>query len=335
MRRAGTVALGLLVILAILLAVNVFVLGSQSEGAAVSADGGEILELSTTDLQVFDSPATAPGARAQPPIVLLHCFGCSSQWWDPVLGQLNRRHRVIRIDLIGQGGSAKPTSGYEIDAQAAAAAEALSELDARGATVVGHSLGGMVATALAERASELVDRVVTIGTPAEPGTSGLPTIDRVVRTPVIGEALWRIRIDSLIESGYESAFAPGFDVEAAFDDPDRVVEDNRAMTYNAYSEAGEAGGDFLEEQSIPTRLSAAGVPLLAILGAEDEILDAAEASSGYEEALDVQVEVLEGVGHSPNVESPEQTAELILGFAAGGAVTESRAGRQGSGESES
>ena len=82
---------------------------------------------------------------------------------EPDPSRPQREHRVVRIDLIGHGGSEKPQSGYEIDSQAAAAAEALNSLGVQGATVVGHSLGGSVATSLAEQASELVDRIVLIG----------------------------------------------------------------------------------------------------------------------------------------------------------------------------
>ena len=64
---------------------------------------------------------------------------------------MRQDHRVIRVDLLGHGGSDKPGAGYEMADQASAVAEALAELDVFGATVVGNSLGGTVATALAEQ----------------------------------------------------------------------------------------------------------------------------------------------------------------------------------------
>ncbi len=57
------------------------------------------------------------------------------------------------------------------------------------------------------------------------------------------------------------------------------------------------------------------MPLLVIFGAEDQIYDAEEAIAPYEDIAGVQTQLLEGVGHSPNVEVPEELAPLILKFA--------------------
>ena len=315
MRRALKFVLVALVVLLALGIVNALVLDSQTKPAEVTADGGEIETASSVDLQVFDSPATGPGPEGAP-IVLLHCFGCSSQWWNPILEQLNERHRVVRVDLIGHGGSEKPQSGYEIEAQAAAAAEALNSLGVQGATVVGHSLGGIVASSLAEQASELVDRVVLIGVPSESGEASLPFTEKVIRTPVIGQATWRLRLDAMIKRGYESAFAPGTDVSEVFPgDPDRVVDDNRAMTYDSFTSASERADDFLEEQPVASRLAATGVPLMWIDGSEDQIIDATAVSEEFHAVPGAITKLIDGVGHSPNVEAPDETAKLILDFA--------------------
>ncbi len=307
-------------------------LDSQTKPASVSADGGRIESVSSVDLQVFDSPATGPGPEGAP-IVLLHCFGCSSQWWNPMLAALNERHRVIRIDLIGHGGSEKPQSGYEVAAQGAAVAEALNSLGVVGATVVGHSLGGMVATAVAETASELVDRIVLIGTPSESGEASLPFTENVVRTPLIGQALWRLRLDSVIRNGYESAFAPGTDVSGVFPgDPDRVVDDNRAMTYDSFTAASERAGDYLDEQSIASRLTTTGVPLLWIDGSADQILEAASVAEEFHAVPGAITKLIDGVGHSPNVEAPGETAKLILDFAGVAAPAAGAGKRRGGGK---
>ena len=83
---------------------------------------------------------------------------------------LDREHRVVAVDLLGHGGSEKPDSGYSIPNQADLVAEALERLGVRHAEVVGHSLGGGVATALAERSPELVETVVIIDTRARTTT---------------------------------------------------------------------------------------------------------------------------------------------------------------------
>jgi len=72
---------------------------------------------------------------------------------------LARKHRVVAVDLLGHGGSEKPSSGYSIENQADLVAGVLGRLGVRNAEVVGHSLGGSVAVALTDpqRRAELAD----------------------------------------------------------------------------------------------------------------------------------------------------------------------------------
>ncbi len=115
------------------------------------------MELSSGDVQVTDS-----GEADGQPIVLLHGYANSLHWFDAIEPLLAENHRVIRIDLLGFGGSEKPESGYSIPEQASTVAEALIELDVQGALVAGNSMGGAVTASLAEQASQLVDRAVMI-----------------------------------------------------------------------------------------------------------------------------------------------------------------------------
>ena len=55
---------------------------------------------------------------------------------------------------------------------------------------------------------------------------------------------------------------------------------------------------------------------MVIFGAEDQIFDADEAIAAYEEIPGVRTATIEGAGHSPQVETPEKLAPLILEFAA-------------------
>jgi pimeloyl-ACP methyl ester carboxylesterase len=319
-RRALRIALIAIVVLIALLIVNWRVLDSQTRPAEVNAAGGKLVEVNGVTLQYTDQAATKPGAEGEP-IVLLHCFTCSGRWWDPIIPLLSEHHRIITFDLLGHGGSEKPGSGYEIESQSAAIAAAMNELGVRQATVVGHSLGGLVATSLAEQSSDLVDRVVLIATPAESGESKGPFLAGLATTPVIGEALWRLKLPSMIRSQYSSFFKPGTDVSDVFDDSERVVDDLRNMTYDAYSKTSSASDDFLDGGSVPSRLTTTGVPVLAIDGADDQILDSSELLEKYEAIPGARVVPIDDAGHSPNVEQPEETATAIVDFAdAGGAV---------------
>lgn len=318
MRRLLKIGGLALIVLIALLAVNAYILDKQTRPAAVNAPGGkltaDLAEDQPLDLQYVDHPATGPGPEGEP-IVLLHCYTCSLRWWDQIVPLLNQRHRVITFDLLGHGGSEKPTSGYEIENQAAAVAAALNELGVSTATVVGHSMGGLVATSLREQAGDLIDKVVLIDSPAASGEASLPATAKIGTWPVLGEALWRVKLPAMVKSAAASSFAPGTDVSEVFpDQPDRVVDDLDAMTYKSFEQSAQAADDFLDHGGLPSRLRAVGGDVMVIMGAEDQILDADEVLDQFGVVPGARLVTIDDAGHSPNVEQPEQTADQILDF---------------------
>ena len=316
MKRAAWIIVAVLVLVAVAVTANTITVSNETKGAEVTAEGGEILELSNGDVQVLETPAKSakPGA----PIVLIHGYAASLHWWDSMVPLLSEDHRVITIDLLGHGGSDKPSGGYDMENQASLVAEALSRLRVQGAVVVGHSMGGSVATALATQSSELVDRVVILdsGPNNKDYGPGLPFLAKLGYVPVVGQLLNRITPDSAVEDGYEDAFAPGYDIESGFENPDQVVDDYRAMTYTSFDESHDEADAYTSEQALNDRLADAAVPVMAIFGSEDQIVDADKAIAAYEEIPGVRTATIEGAGHSPHVETPEETAPLILEFAA-------------------
>jgi pimeloyl-ACP methyl ester carboxylesterase len=314
LRRGLKILIAIVAVLAVLLAANTIAVDNETKPAEVTVDGGRILQLSAGDLQVWEDGPTA-GGSGDPPIVLIHCYSCSLHWWDHIVPLLNERHRVIRVDLLGHGGSEKPQSDYSMEDQAALVGEALNQLGVEGAIVVGHSLGATVAAALAEQSSELVDRVVDIDQAPDDSFGSLPFIARLAYVPVLGEFLDRVTPDFAVKDGYEDAFAPGFEIDSGFDTDDQVVDDFRAMTYTSFDESSSAEDDYTEEIPLDERLTSAAVPLLVIFGDEDQIYDSDESIAAYEDVPGVRTALVEGAGHSPNVEKPEETARLILEFA--------------------
>jgi pimeloyl-ACP methyl ester carboxylesterase len=309
MRRGWKILIVVVAALVVLLGLNAVAVDRQTKPAEVTVAGGKILKLPDGDLQAVER-----GPRNGPPVVLIHCFTCAIDWWDGVMPLLSRRHRVIAIDLLGHGGSEKPTSGYSITNQADLVAQALGKLDVRDATVVGHSLGGGVAVALASQSPDLVNRVVIIDTASAKDSGSLGFLANLAFTPVIGEALWRIKPDFAIRKGLEAAFAPGFDV------PDAFVDDVKRMTFTAYDSAARALDDYKGEEPLAERMKETGKPLMVLMGEEEQIIDDPQAAlDEYTEAVPTALtDLIQGVGHSPNVEEPKLTATLILTFDAAG-----------------
>lgn len=307
MRRGWKILIGVVVVLVVLLGLNALSVDNETKAASVTEPGGKILDLSGGDLEVVER-----GPKGAAPIVLIHCFTCAINYWDAMIPRLERGHRVIAIDLLGHGGSEKPKSGYSVSNQADLVAEALDKLGVTDAEVVGHSLGGAVAVALAQQSAQLVNRVVIVDTPPTHEEGDLGLVAKLGFAPVIGEAFWRIKPDFAVKKGLEVAFAPGFDVPEAF------VEDVDRMNFSAYDDSASGFDDYTKEEPLDQRMRETGKPLLVIMGAEEQIIDEpAKRLAEYRVNVPgAQTKLIAGAGHSPNVEKPAQTAALVLGFSA-------------------
>ncbi|MEO8092926.1 MAG: alpha/beta hydrolase [bacterium] len=312
MKRRWKVLIGIAFTLAVLLAVNTVVVDQQTKPAEVTASGGQLIRLPGGEVQVLERAAQSPKPGA--PIVLLHCYACSLRWWDQLTPLLTTDHRVIRVDFLGFGGSEKPSSGYSVEDQTQLVAGAMNELDVRGAVVVGQSMGAAMAVSLAESSSQLVDRVVDISLAASNDDDQLPFLARLGYTPVLGEAIWRLTPDFAVLDSFKRAFAPDFEIPPDFED--MILDGYERMTYTSYDEAHRALRDFRDAAPLDQRMTSSLVPLMAIFGAEDQLLDPTAAAEGFEDVPGVRISTLPGIGHTPQVEAPKQTAGLIEEFAA-------------------
>lgn len=86
------------------------------------------------------------------------------------------------------------------------------------------------------------------------------------------------------------------------------------MTYSSYTGSHDAFDDYTGAEPLPQRAAATGKPILAIMGAEEQIAsDPRAALAAYGDA-GAKTKLIEGAGHSPNVEKPAEIAALVLAF---------------------
>jgi pimeloyl-ACP methyl ester carboxylesterase len=298
MRR---VLLVLLVLLVAALVVNTIVTDNETKQA--KADIGRIVHVPRGDVQIRED-----GSRDDPTIVMLHGFAGSMHWWTPTTTELSDKFHIVRIDLLGHGGSDKPEDGYSIPDQAKLVAQVLAELDVQHAVIAGHSMGGTVATGLAQLDPSLVDGLVLVASPPDSDSGKLGFTARLGFVPVLGEAIWRLTPDDLIRANLDKAFADGFDV------PDQFVEDVNRMTYSSYDGAGGAGDHFQDDESVVDRLKSLRKPLMVIYGTNDEIVEP-DSREQFREVPGAIVNAIPDTGHSPMVEKPDVTAGLMSVFA--------------------
>lgn len=93
-------------------------------------------------------------------IVLLHGFLENQTMWQDLIPELNKKHRVITIDLLGHGKSGCLGYVHSMEDNAGAVRAVLSKIKIRKAIFVGHSMGGYVALAFAELHPEMIKGLV-------------------------------------------------------------------------------------------------------------------------------------------------------------------------------
>ncbi|WP_156391968.1 MULTISPECIES: alpha/beta fold hydrolase [unclassified Nocardioides] len=270
-----------------------------------------VLRVDDTDVHV-----QVDGPEGAPILVMVHGMTCSLRWYDAITALLADTFRVIRMDLRGHG-STRGGSGLQPADQArmiAALLDALGVTAQDDVTLIGHSWGNDATTDLAA-STGLVTRIVVLGQGPSyaPGVATMPRVGALLALPYLAR-LHRFAPDALLRGGLALGFAPGFDHQAAFADPQQAYIDLRGADHRIPRIVIHDRRAQLAANGLDKRLQVLGLPALVILGEQDSFYPP-EASRALYEAVGAQVVVLGGVGHSVQVERPVEVAQLIRDFA--------------------
>lgn len=237
------------------------------------------------------------GGEGDDAVVLIHGFGGDLSTWtlvQPALVAAGRR--AAALDLPAHGGSAPTLETGSVGELAEAVAGAMAAAGIGRAHLVGHSLGGAVAIALAQHWPELARSLALIA-PAGLGSE--------------------------IDAGYIEDFlaadrrrAMKSVLERLFADPSRVTSEMvegvlQARRLDGVPEAlrSIAAGlvrDGCQALDLRAALAGVAVPILVLWGEEDRIIPTAQAAG-----LPGTVHVLPGTGHMPQLEQADAVVRLI------------------------
>ena len=245
-----------------------------------------------------------------PTILLVHGFAGSARAWDPLMASLTAAHPIVRVDLIGHGLSPKPMRGYSMPDQVEAICRSLDRLAVASVVAVGHSGGGDVVVEMIKRHPSRLAGALLLGTPPNLSYVNLPVAARIISAPLLGYLVWRSLTDAMIRRSLAQTFAPGFDANPAVCAP--FIEDLRRMTHNSYVAARAAVEGYRKERDLTARVAGRPVPILVAFGDQDQWVDPSALEAWKPIA---ETRVLRGVGHTPMLEDPCATAELIRDFA--------------------
>ncbi|WP_308991506.1 alpha/beta hydrolase [Mariniflexile litorale] len=104
------------------------------------------------------------------PVVLLHGFLENATMWNPFIPELSKNNRVICIDLLGHGKTECLGYIHTMELMAKAVEAVLNHLKIKYSTFIGHSMGGYVALAFAEKNPDALKGLCLMNSTALPDT---------------------------------------------------------------------------------------------------------------------------------------------------------------------
>lgn len=241
------------------------------------------------------------------PVVLLHGLLDDASGWAGAMAR--SASPCVAVDLPGFGGSSAPRDA-SLDAYAADVAAALDHLGIARATVVGHSLGGGVAAALAHR-SPVVDALALLA----PVGFGPIRLAELASLPGVRHGLQAalplgLANPLVVTAAYSTLVAhrrlPSADLVARLSRGALRAGRGARMAVEAVAAAGrEAGG------AHATPPFAFEGPVAAVWGARDALVPPAHAAALARAYPQARVEVWDGMGHHPQRERAAQLDHFL------------------------
>ena len=247
-----------------------------------------------------------------PALVLISGIGYSLWQWHLMAPYLEKHFQVITLDNRGVGQTDKPAGPYTASLLAKDVVGLLDVLGIDQAIVMGHSMGGFIAQALAleypQRVSKLILASTNFGGPRH-----------VPVTPEAMAVLSDIKSDPLtrLRNGIVISTAPGF----AERQPEliqqwldwRVANPLDIAGYQA--QMGIGIGLLPEAAAFEHRLPSISVPTLILFGAHDKVVPPANADLLAKQIPGSQIRILAEAGHFFPLEVPAEATQVVIQFA--------------------
>jgi len=238
------------------------------------------------------------GRRDGPPLVFINSLGTDFRIWNEVAEILAPDFRIIVYDKRGHGLSESGPDKSDMADYASDLAALLDSVGVGRATIVGLSIGGLIAQELYRQSPERVAALVLCDTAVKIGTDEVwdQRIAQVERGGI--EAI----ADSVLERWFSADFRSVRSTELA---------GMRAMLTRTPRQGYLAACGALKRADLRPYAGRIRAPTLCLVGDEDGSTPVALVKETSALIPGSRFEIIEGAGHLPNVEKPKTIAELV------------------------
>lgn len=251
--------------------------------------------------EIHSTPLYYRSEGEGPPVVFIHGLGGSANVWHGVFAAMTQHHHCIALDLRGHGRSTSD-GRISIESMAKDVEALVRHLELPAVTLVGHSMGSLVAQQLAQARGDMVEKLVLVG--------GISHFDPQTREAYLqrAAAVEADGLDSLVDDWLAGAISPqshALHAGAAGLLREMFLRNDP----KAYARATKA---LAEAPTI--RRDELGQPTLVVVGAHDRSTPLAMAEELHRSIPVSRVEVIPDVAHWVPVEAPGPLAASVLEF---------------------
>ncbi|AUD05651.1 alpha/beta hydrolase [Spirosoma pollinicola] len=229
-------------------------------------------------------------------LIFLHYFGGSALEWESVMNTLSGEYRCLAVDLRGHGDSEAPQTGYSVDDMANDISELIRQLDVQEFILVGHSMSGKVALALAARQPAGLQKLILVS-PSPPVPEPIPDDERQKLLDGHGKrSSAKKTLKNITEAPVSETVR------------EQIIADDLRTSKQAWDAWLLAGS----KENISDRMTSISVPVHIIVGKEDRALPPDVQDRLVLPYLkDVTIDIVQKAGHLLPWEIPNELATFI------------------------
>ncbi len=235
-------------------------------------------------------------------LVLIHGLGASAERWEYVIPHFKEHYRVIVPDLIGFGYSDKPLVDYTTEFFSEFLKKFLNKLEISNPVIVGSSLGGQITAEYTINNNNDVQKLILVS-PSGVMKHSTPALDAYVMAALYPNM-------EAAKSAFEMMSGTSKDIDQ------KIVESfvERMQLPNAKMAFMSTLLGLKNSQVLTEKLSSITVPTMVVWGGKDPVIPVKYADSIVSTIKDCRFYRMDGCGHTPYVEAPDDFVKIVMEF---------------------
>jgi len=247
-----------------------------------------------------------------PVLLLVHGFSANKETWLKLSAGLPENYHIIAPDLAGHGATPEPDNDdYNLLSQTERLHTLMKNINIDHFHMIGNSMGGAISTIYATRYPQQLQSLILIDAAGIDGDQPSQFMQELEEgnNPLIAndEESFEYRWNLVME---QPPFVP-WPIRPAI----VRMTINRAGLNQKIFDDMLATRNEAEIQNLPENIrSQVTMPVLIIWGEQDRVLDVSATAAFKKLMPQAEVKILPEIGHVPQIEAPEETAQLITDF---------------------